>query len=891
MNNINFSNPWALLVGLGILIVAFLAFFLLVKKDGFNFHNIASLVIHAFIIVFITIAMSGMTLELNVTETDVYVLADCSYSSKRNLSVIDSKIKDLSKNLPHNTKLGVIAYGKDYEVVCNLGSKFDTVSNTTVDDTQTNVRPALEYASKNFKDDAIKRIVIITDGLETSNESISGVISNYEDLGIHIDAIFLDNTLKDDAYEYQVSSVKYNTTTYLNTAEEAVATIESNQAVENVSVKLQNELTTIETQEVSLVKGTNKVTFTLPTDTQGHKVYTISVSDNNDYECDFNPNNNAYTFTQEVSNKIRVLFLSNDTDKGETELENFKKVYDSTTYEITSYVNDDSSVPTLLDDLCKYDEIVLDSFNVGADDFRDQAKTFMTNLNLAVSEYGKTLHTFGNTYIQNSTGDDELKTLGDMLPITFGNTGETKSYTILLDISNSMLNASHLSIAKQAALKLLNLLSDSDYFTIIALYGNNQIIAQGNATQSNILKAGDAIDELSGKQGTNLQGALTYAYEMMSASTFENKKIMLISDCLDHSNGAQGNKEYLKSLIQTYVNRNIYTDMILINEEWVEGGANASEKFDMANAIKACADANHNGGNVTKIVTEEEVNGAKFGEITQIETDVERTSSGFTVSMKNKNSEVLGGNTVTKSVTKFYAAKAKSSANTILTVRDKGVEYPLYSTWNFGNGSVTCFTTNFEQYSKDKANSEYKFVSNIVPTYTPTNQTSAPYMMSVENEGSTVNVTLTSETISPNASIYLTVRRGGDSIGEFKFSANTTNYFTSFEINEVGTYRLTMNFNNVSITQYYTLSYYEEYDAFQVSDSSFLYSLVTSDGNVVEDGNLVINNDNLNVIKYRYTFAPLMMILSVILFVCDVAIRKLKWQDIKSLFKKGKMVK
>lgn len=891
MNNINFSNPWCLLVGLLLLIIVFVAFFLLIKKDGFNFHNIASLVIHSLIVICVTIAMSGMTLELNITETDVYVLADCSYSSKRNLNVIDEKIKDLSKNLPNNSKLGVIAYGKDYEVVCNLGSKFSTVSDTTVDDTQTNVRPALEYASKMFNDDAIKRIVIITDGLETSDESISAFISNYEDMGIHIDAIFLDNTLKDDVYEYQVSSVKYNSTTYLNTLEEAVVTIESNQNVDNVKVSLQNDIKTIETQNTSLIKGTNKFTFTLPTDSKGHKVYTVSVSDSNETECDFNPNNNSYTFTQEVSDKIRVLFLSNDSDKGESELEYFKQVYSDSNYEITSYVNDDLNVPILLDDLCKYDEIVLDSFNVGADDFRDSANTFITNLKLAVSEYGKTLHTFGNTSVQNSTGDDELKTLGDMLPVTFGNNSDSKSYTILLDISNSMLNTSHLIIAKAAAIKLLNLLNDSDYFTVIAFYGNNQIIAQGQASQANKLKAEEAINELSGKQATNIQAALKYAYELMSKSSYNNKKVMLISDNKDYSNGEQGNLESLKALIKGNVDKNIYTDMIIINENYVEDGANSSTDFDIVNAIKACADSNHNGGNVTKIVTEEEVNGAKFGEITQVETAVERTSAGFSVTTKNKNSEVLGGNVVTQNVTKFYASNAKSSANTIITVSDKGTDYPLYSTWSFGEGTVTSFTTNIDQYSKSKGSNEYSFVSNIVSTYTPTNQTSAPYMMSVETQGSTISVTLTSESVSPSASIYLTVRRGGDSIGEYKFSANTSNYFTSFEINEIGTYRLTMNYNNVSITKYYTLSYYEEYDAFQVSDSSFLYSLVTSDGNVVEEGNLVIDNDNLDVVKYRYTFAPLMMILSVILFVADVTIRKLKWQDIKSLFKKGKMVK
>ncbi len=883
MNNINFSNPWLLLVGLGLLIVIFVAFFLLVKKDGFNFHNIASLVIHAVIVVMLTIAFSGMTLELNITETDVYVLADCSYSSKRNLSVIDDKIKDLSNNLPHNSKLAVISYGKDYEVVTNLGDKFSTVQNTTVDDTETNVKVALEYTTKQFNDGVIKRIVIITDGLETSEESLSGLISNYESADIHIDAIFLDNTLKDDAFEYQVSSVKYNETTYLNRSEDAVVTIESNQEVDNAIITLENNDGILETLKETLHKGTNTYTFELPTNVRGHKSYKVSVSDSNEEDCDFNPHNNSYSFTQEVSEKIKVLFISNDTDNGENELKNFKSVYSSSTYEITSYVNDDANIPYLLDDLCNYDEIVLDSFNISADDFKDNASSFVTNLNLAVTEYGKSLHTFGNTSVQNSTGEDELKTLGDMLPVSYKATSETKSYTILLDISNSMLTISHLSIAKQAAIKLLNLLNESDYFTVIAFYGNNQIVAQGLASASNIAKATETINNLSGKQATNIQAALEYAYELMNTSNYQYKKVMLISDSLDYSNGSQDTEAKLKEFISNARDLNIDTDMICINENYDASGATSDAKFAVANAIKS------SGGYVAKIVTEEEVNGAKFGEITEREIEVyKKNSNGFTVKTNNKNSEVLNGIEVNQKVNEFYASSSKSSANTIISVKDKNKTYPLYATWNLGEGVVTSFTSTFTAYSTGDAKN---FISNIVPTYTASNPNYSPYIMEALYQGSSILVTLKAQNVSSSVNITLDVKKDNEKLGTYKFSSNTSNYFTSFDINGVGTYKLTMNFNNVSITKYYTIPYYSEYNSFETSDSSYLYSLVTSDGKVVEDGSLVINNDNLNVIKYKYTFAPLMMILSVILFVVDVAIRKLKLQDIKSLFKKGKQVK
>lgn len=123
MNSISFTNPYLLFVGIALLAVVLVPFFLSIKKIGFNFHNITSLVIHGVLAVLVTLALAGMTLTLVMTETDVYVLADCSYSSIKNLDTVDTYIKDLNKNLPDNSKLGIICYGKDYEVLTNLGEK------------------------------------------------------------------------------------------------------------------------------------------------------------------------------------------------------------------------------------------------------------------------------------------------------------------------------------------------------------------------------------------------------------------------------------------------------------------------------------------------------------------------------------------------------------------------------------------------------------------------------------------------------------------------------------------------------------------------------------------------------------------------------------------------
>ncbi len=889
MNNINFSNPYLLLIGLLLFCAIFITFFVLIKKEGFNFHNIVALVIHAVIAVLITLTVAGMYFEINITETDVYVLADCSYSSNRNLSTIDDSINRLYKNLPNNSKVAVVCYGKDYKVVTDLGEKFNTVKDSGIDDSQTNVKNALEYVASVFNDNVVKRIVVISDGIETSSKSISGLISDYEQRGIHIDAMFLDNTLTEDANEFQISNVELNDSTFVGKSEEAIVSIESNKDVSTVSIELKlNGVRPSDRNDYKVLtklnKGTNKFSFELDTTIFGTQSYEVTVSEYKDSEhtesTDTNPYNNTYTFTQTVSQDIKILFLSNDETSGENELKYFKSIYNDTDrYTITSFINDDENIPFLLEDLCKYDEIVLDSFNVSKETFKDNAESFVNNVNTLVSEYGKSLITFGNTSTQNSTGSDSLSTLSNMLPVNYGANNDAKTYTILLDISKSMAQASHLIIAKTAACNLLSTLSTKDYFTVITFYGDNAIIASGRASAENIEAAKKKINDVEAKQATNIEGALEYAYSLLESTTYKTKRVMLISDGKSFTNGTVSNVESLKQMFSDKAANNITTSAILINEDATQG--NISTYPTILNALAST------GASVTKIVTEEEANGTAFDSIIDKETEVYKKDNNFKVKTAMKNHEVLNGITVSKNVTEFYSSSAKSSANTVMNVIDKGTEYPLYATWNYGDGVVSSYTSLIKDYSTQGTN-EAKFINNIGITSTPKKQLSAPFDLEISLEGDLVSVEVTTTTVSSLQDIYLSVI-GTDFNETYKLSRGSSNYFTSFEIENTGTYRFTLTCDNSEVSKMYNISYFDEYDSFIASDSSFLYNVITSDGKVSEDMNLVINNDNVNIVKYKYEFAPLFMILSVILFVVEIAIRKIKLQDIKSLFKRKKV--
>ena len=85
MNNISFDNPWLLLVALPLILVVIIPFAVAVKRDNLNVHNVASLGLHIVMCVCVTLAFAGMTYEAVITETNVYILADVSYSSEHSL--------------------------------------------------------------------------------------------------------------------------------------------------------------------------------------------------------------------------------------------------------------------------------------------------------------------------------------------------------------------------------------------------------------------------------------------------------------------------------------------------------------------------------------------------------------------------------------------------------------------------------------------------------------------------------------------------------------------------------------------------------------------------------------------------------------------------------------
>ena len=94
MNSINFDNPWLLIIGIPLLLIVIGSFIYTVRKENRTIHNTVSFIIHIVVVLLVTLGLAKTTFEMVITETNIYVLADVSYSSNQNLELIDKYIEE-----------------------------------------------------------------------------------------------------------------------------------------------------------------------------------------------------------------------------------------------------------------------------------------------------------------------------------------------------------------------------------------------------------------------------------------------------------------------------------------------------------------------------------------------------------------------------------------------------------------------------------------------------------------------------------------------------------------------------------------------------------------------------------------------------------------------------
>lgn len=868
MNSINFDNPWLLIIGIPLLLIVIVSFIIAVRKDNKTIHNVTSFAIHILIVILITLGLAKTSYERIITETNIYILADVSYSSNKNLDLIDEYINELEGNVPKNSKIGIVCFGKDYEVLTDVGEEIKSVKESKVDKSATNIYEALEFTATLFKDNVVKRIVIISDGEETKESSIVSLVQNLSVENVYVDAIYVDNNLKEDDKEIQINEINYINSTYLNNEETVYAIIQAN-TTSKAYVKLYKDNELLKEKAVVFAKGYNSITFDLDTSIVGTFDYKLVVESDDDTST----YNNNYMFTQTVNEKLQMLFISSNN----SDLEQAKELYGNSCI-IDAYVNN-KNVPYTIEQLSKYDEFVLSDIDIRT---LNNYSQFIASIDTLVSKFGKSLITFGNTYIQNNYDDPTLSVLNNMLPVKFGNNeNEDKLVTLCLDISRSMEQVDRLKIAKETACSILDNLDDDVMVLVIGFYGEVRTIHQQSpASEREVLK--EKIRNLEAYQGTFMGSALGYTYEAVTSLPYSKNEVILISDGLPYGEQATSAKVMVKKMADANIM------LSTVHTISLDGGDLLKELASIGK------------GYYYYIKDVESVNGLVLNGVMNSLTDTILEANESTVEVLLKKEVLVEGIDALPNILGLYNNTKKSSAKVILEatytdITNTSYKIPLYSYWDYGNGVVSTFASTISGNWISKWDSDTlgtKALSNVPKANQPNERIDSAFIIETQSLGTNTLLNVVAPSLNVNSVLNVKVTNPDNSVVTKELTFNSENYVCELVTDLVGEYvvELTYQLGQTLYTSTYsfTISYLPEYNSFTIFEASNLYYMVSNNGQVSENGKLVLTNDNSNEQKYIYDFTSLFMIICVILAVVDVIVRKLTLNDIKALFRNKK---
>ncbi len=887
MKNINFDNPYLLFIAIPFVLVIVLPFIIIGNKDNRSLSWKLSIVLHVVMVALITLAVAGLRATTILTKTTVYVVADVSYSSNKDMDKIDEYITQIEDNLPENSKLGVVCFARNVVLLTPAGRTLKSVSEARVDDSATDIAGALNYTEKLFNEDSIKRIVLITDGNDTVSDSVSSIASTIVRLtenGVKVDTIFLDTSAKEGEVEAQLSKVEFSNSTYLGHTNRAEITVEVSQA-SSLVVELYgrekvdegekaNEYEKIEQTVVFAEEGENHITMNLPANTSGVFEYVAKVI----AEGDMSAYNNERSFTQEVVGQTKILLITGDSaDKNVLDV-TYGSEADIDTYLVRSA---NSTVPVTLEQLIEYDEIVVS--NVDIRDIKN-VNAFIDSLDVAISQYGKSLLTFGDLRLQTDSEDHIFQKFKGLLPVNYGNSKrEGRLYTIVLDVSDSMFMASKFFTAKEAAIKLLSILGDDDYVSLVTFSGEIKMQTPkkaGECRQDLI----SYIDSLSTDHGTDLGLGLEEALKTVKALQLEENQIMIISDGFSFDSertAVEVSKELYESgaivsAINTYFP--------------AEGAGGVTMLKNVVNAGK--------GGKYYEVKRQEDVAGLIFGSVADEIGDV-IIEANSRVNIARYNDAIVQGFDGVPNVSKYIISMETYDAIVPLTINYlKPGGYtetvPLYAYRSHGNGKVSSFTSDFSGVWTNQwsAAQKERFIKNMLTSNTPKVRHEVPFSVNdIEPTDREAYIEITPSVPDPDAKATLKITSPNGRTITRELAFDSKKYFYTLELTGTGTYTVEITYQyddkKYVTVETFDIPYLSEYNAFVGCDTAVIYKFMRGKGSICEGTIPNLENDKNEISTYQVSYKIPLLIAAISVFVADILIRKLTFKRKHTAKRKG----
>ena len=292
-------------------------------------------------------------------QNEIILVVDNSYSTEQQKTSKDEYVKDVVMMTdPNAFKIGIVSFGYDYKLVADLSNDIGAVLDAYNAETRqpdieaTDIAEAVTYAASLFNNKQSAKIIIVSDGFETDGNAMSAVRNAVAE-GIKVDTVCLSpNDSKDDVF----SVVSCETPDY-NVAESETFPLKltvTNSSSKAISAKIaltdNNELASETVAEIKPGTQVVEIKHALV----GEGLHTFNFTLTSEAGESATQNNQLYSYM--LLNKFDKVLIIEGFAGESTKLKELLADYQVKTVYIGS-----TEMPTTLDELCQYDEIILNN--------------------------------------------------------------------------------------------------------------------------------------------------------------------------------------------------------------------------------------------------------------------------------------------------------------------------------------------------------------------------------------------------------------------------------------------------------------------------------------------------------------------------------------------------
>ena len=828
------------------------------KYKPWSKNEIAVFISRVVIFILLILAFGNITINLKGRNISTVFLLDVSESASDFEESGKDFISTAIESMPRGNKAGVVLFGDNSKIdkVLNKKKEYKSINEKPVV-TATNIQEAVESALGLFERGGSRRIVLITDGEENQGDILKSIplineqkidFKVYKITGEKGDEIYVDNVKVPDnisvGEEFSVS-----------------IDIKSNYATK-AKLTLFSGRNKVGEQQVQIQKGKNSFVFKDKQSSGGFKGYRVLI----EADGDTNKVNNEFSTFTNVMDKPNILLINGI--KGDSKaLEEILVNSGANIKKISPSVS-----PSTLNELLEYKSIVLN--DVHRDDL---SNGFMDNIEAYVKDYGGGLITFGgeDSYALGGYKDTSLE---KVLPVYMDKRGKNEvpsiSINLIIDKSGSMSaeggGVSKLTLAKEAAMKALENLREVDEISVIAFDDTyDEVVPLQKVGDKESIK--ELISGIQIRGGTSIYPALEQGYNMQMKSSAKIKHTILLTDGQD----GYGFDNYA-NLLKNFNDNNITLSTVAVGE-----GANADLLNQLASIGKGRSYYTDIYTDIPRIFAKEVLLSAGTYIINE----------EFTPKILS-NHEILAGVKTSDGIPSLLGYIGTSIKENAVEILSSNHDEPILAAMQYGIGRTVSFTSDVSgQWSKNYLAWEYgpQLIKNMVYFTIP--KYGEEGKLNISQEGNEAKVEFYNDKISKDAKVKGIYNGENGEEGEFelsqiepgKFQANiplNSLGFYNFSIREEESGEIKNNYKGA-----FALQYSDEYK-FNTNGEKLDVVIKETKGSFINKPEEVFEAKLQREYK-KINLTTSLIIISILLFMIDIAYRRLNI-DLVRLFKKRK---